>query len=105
MGDTCMPMKTGDCWNMCPMTCLATDVLCTPPPDANGCDMGSFCMPAAEGCPIEPIECPEPPLPVERNWETDMSCPSMDANGCHMGDTCMPMKTGDCWNMCPMTCL
>merc|ERR1711981_237716 len=58
-------------------------------------------MPESQGCPVV---CPEPPLPMECNWETEMSCPTMDGNGCYMGDYCLNVMDGDCPITCPMTC-
>jgi hypothetical protein len=102
LGDTCMPMQTGECWNMCPMTCLAQDVLCANPPDSvTGCDTGSFCMLASEGCPVI---CPTPELPTECNWETEIQCNNVE-NDCYLGVTCVPIQTGECWNECPVNCM
>jgi len=46
--DTCMPMKTGDCWNQCPQKCGESEIWCTKEDD-NGCESG-WCD-SAKNCP------------------------------------------------------
>ena len=55
--DYCIPRKTGDCWNFCPMPCAPTDQVCpgpavAPPTDSKStststnCPNPDVCMPA-----------------------------------------------------------
>merc|ERR1711884_996118 len=91
--DTCMPMKNGDCWNTCPMDC-GKDTLCPGKMDSMGCKMPDTCVPG-KFCP------------AQCDWEKEMTCLGKwneDWTEQIAPDTCMPMKTGDCWNTCPMDC-
>merc|ERR1711944_49596 len=49
-GDYCIPQKTGDCYNHCPVDC-GKDMVCPGGMDANGCPTGDMCYPADTGCP------------------------------------------------------
>merc|ERR1712038_61681 len=49
-GDYCIPSKTGDCYNHCPMDC-GKDMVCPGGMDANGCPTGDMCYPAGKDCP------------------------------------------------------
>ena len=43
--DTCMPMKSGDCYNMCPLHCSEKDQMCPGEKDSMGCYTGDYCHP------------------------------------------------------------
>ena len=40
---TCMPMKSGDCWNVCPSNC--PEKSCPGPMGPDGCPVADTCMP------------------------------------------------------------
>jgi hypothetical protein len=101
LGYVCMPQQTGECTNICPVNCMGNEVVCANPPDDTGCDTGSYCESEAYGCPVE---CPDPPAYPECDSETETWCPMIDEDDCYLGDVCMPLQTGECWNICPMTC-
>jgi len=89
---TCMPMKSGDCWNVCPSNC--PEKSCPGAMGPDGCPVADTCMPNDSFCPVhcgkDMMQC---------------SAPMDPKTGMPMGpDTCMPMKNGDCWATCPMVC-
>ena len=45
--DTCMPMKVGECWNVCPVQCNPeTDQVCPGHmPEGSSCPVAGTCMP------------------------------------------------------------
>merc|ERR1711981_104517 len=91
--DFCIPMKNGDCYNHCPMDC-GKDMMCPGGMDPQGCAMPDSCHPG-KFCP------------VNCDWEKEMMCPgTWDAKTGEQtsADTCIPMKSGDCYNHCPMDC-
>ena len=47
---TCMPMKSGDCWNTCPAVCGENDQICYGGV-FDGCPMPDICMPKEYECP------------------------------------------------------
>ena len=47
--------------------------------------------------------CPAMPEPLVCDTDNFL-CPEQDSNGCITAFSCLPMKTGECWNTCPMTC-
>ena len=49
-GDYCIPMKSGDCYNHCPMDC-GKDMMCPGGMDPKGCPMPDMCFPAGKDCP------------------------------------------------------
>ena len=42
--DTCMPMKSGECWNSCPVQCGENDQVCPGYADENGCQTPNTCV-------------------------------------------------------------
>merc|ERR1712223_231074 len=91
--DFCIPMKNGDCYNYCPMDC-GKDMVCPGGKDPQGCPMPESCSPG-KFCP------------PNCDWAKETMCMgkwSDDYTEQLTPDTCMPMKTGDCWNVCPMDC-
>ena len=42
--DTCMPMKTGDCYNYCPKQCGEKDMMCPGKTHADGCKDPEYCV-------------------------------------------------------------
>merc|ERR1711992_206667 len=91
--DFCIPMKNGDCYNYCPMDC-GKDMVCPGGKDPQGCPMPESCSPG-KFCP------------PNCDWAKETMCMGKwneDWTEQLTPDTCMPMKTGDCWNVCPMDC-
>ena len=43
--DFCIPMKTGECYNMCPMQCGPNDITCAGGVMPDGCPMPGVCAP------------------------------------------------------------
>ena len=41
--DYCMPMKSGDCWNSCPVSCGEHDQVCPGSVKDDGCQEPEFC--------------------------------------------------------------
>merc|ERR1712020_185538 len=91
--DFCIPMKNGDCYNHCPMDC-GKDMMCPGGMDPQGCAMPDSCHPG-KFCP------------VNCDGEKEMMCAGKwneDWTEQISGDYCIPMKSGDCYNHCPMDC-
>ena len=44
-GFTCIPMKIGECWNLCPMTCFEKQKSCPVGVAHDGCPMPDMCIP------------------------------------------------------------
>merc|ERR1711981_1541745 len=92
-------------------TCGQDEMWCDIGVDANGCWMGSWCMPNPNGdavCPPQtgpnnPTTCPEV-APAECGEGESQCWGGMDGNECPMPDYCIPSMVGECWNMCPMNC-
>merc|ERR1711993_76774 len=92
--DFCIPMKVGDCYNHCPMECGKDMMMCPGMTHADGCKDPDFCN-YGKFCP------------VNCDYEKEMMCPgTWDAKTGEQtsADTCIPMKSGDCYNHCPMDC-
>ena len=47
--DFCIPMKEGDCWNVCPMDC-GQNVMCPGGTDHAGCKNPDVCLPEGSVC-------------------------------------------------------
>merc|ERR1712018_385861 len=48
--DFCIPMKTGECMNACPVKCAEGDLVCPGEVDDMGCKMPDFCF-SGDACP------------------------------------------------------
>ena len=84
------------CVNHCPVTCGETEVFC-PGAVIEGCPLPGYCA----------VECPAvcPPITgVECGADEMMCAGGVDDNGCEMPGTCIPIKSGDCFNKCPVMC-
>ena len=89
--DTCMPSKSGNCNNHCPVDCPAKDQRCYGGKGWDDCQMADFCYPAEEFCPA-------------KCGKDEMWCPGpYDKSG---PEFCIHSKNGPdgCAVHCPVKC-
>merc|ERR1712193_207999 len=125
--DFCIPMKNGDCYNLCPVDCCKDTIMCPGMTHADGCKDPDFChygkfcpvhcdwekemmcpgKTHADGCTDADYCVPGKFCPANCDWEKEMMCPGKwneDWTEQISGDFCIPMKNGDCYNDCPKDC-
>merc|ERR1712020_594246 len=94
--DSCMPAKSGDCWNNCPATCGEHEMMCPGEVGPDGCPMPDFCI---WNDPHHGSFCP-----VTCSEEEMFCSGGVDPqSGWAMPDFCIPMN-GDCPTFCPAQC-